>query len=492
MTNQIKKQGNHRAQVTADNPKIADLKLSWATAEYSAFDGIAPMGSLHEAGDSLVAVVTMIDGKFMSLGSGVMIGPGLVLTATHVIDEISDGENPPLLMSFLPNSSGRIWLPKATRTTTRPSTFDEDRKVYSDLTVVSCSLNSEAHEGLPLMLAPIQIALPLIGDRLWAFGYRHELVEDGVESITPYVSSGLVTGCFPSGRGDRMPAPCFEVQMETFGGMSGGPVVNSEGYLVGLVSSSFDGGPTYVTLIWDAIRLPFESPFPDSLGSEINISHAKHHGKVKIKGEFTRRLWGDVVFTLSDEEMKLMISSMPRGNEDVPSSLSKIQIEDFVDEWGNDLESHAANLAIEHLGFLSKSSMTQFLIASEVKADLLQDIQSFTVEDIEGVEDSEVISIKPGLGSLLEIDYFFELRSVAWTITISKSRYESQVFSYKEHFAMMDSSNETVSLCHVQRCYFRINLKFDNVSMDFSDSSVSWTGVQKPRKKSASQKTFSS
>jgi hypothetical protein len=32
-------------------------------------------------------------------------------------------------------------------------------------------------------------------------------------------------------------------------------VVNDEGWLVGIVSSSFEGGPTYVTLIWDAMRL---------------------------------------------------------------------------------------------------------------------------------------------------------------------------------------------------------------------------------------------
>jgi len=41
-----------------------------------------------------------------------------------------------------------------------------------------------------------------------------------------------------------MPSRCLEVAMDTMGGMSGGPVVNDEGWLVGIVSSSFEGGCT--------------------------------------------------------------------------------------------------------------------------------------------------------------------------------------------------------------------------------------------------------
>lgn len=50
------------------------------------------------------------------------------------------------------------------------------------------------------------------------------------------VTSGLVTDCFPQGRGERMPASCIEVAMDSIGGMSGGPVVNDEGWLVGICS----------------------------------------------------------------------------------------------------------------------------------------------------------------------------------------------------------------------------------------------------------------
>jgi len=51
------------------------------------------------------------------------------------------------------------------------SKFDESRKVVSDPSLVSCTLNSAAHPEFPLKLAPMQVALPLVGDRLWAFGF---------------------------------------------------------------------------------------------------------------------------------------------------------------------------------------------------------------------------------------------------------------------------------------------------------------------------------
>ena len=47
-------------RITEDNPALATLQRSWVTAIYSDEDGIGPMGSLHEAGDALVAI-TLIE-----------------------------------------------------------------------------------------------------------------------------------------------------------------------------------------------------------------------------------------------------------------------------------------------------------------------------------------------------------------------------------------------------------------------------------------------
>ncbi|MBZ9881965.1 hypothetical protein LB535_06330 [Mesorhizobium sp. CA10] len=78
---------SHTVLITPDNPALADLELSWATVEYSAEDGIGPLRSLYEAGDALLAVGILDRDGATILGSGVMVGPGLLVTATHVLDE---------------------------------------------------------------------------------------------------------------------------------------------------------------------------------------------------------------------------------------------------------------------------------------------------------------------------------------------------------------------------------------------------------------------
>jgi len=294
----------HSVLITEDNPKLASLKKSWVTAVFTAEGGIGPMASLQQAGDSIVAVATMTDEGVMVVGSGVMIGPGLVLSATHVLEEVPRDGAGPVCLTFLPERA-RAWLPRSRTTASGPSAFDPDRRRVSDLTLMGCSLNSDAHEQFPLTLAPIKLALPMIGERLWAFGYRHGDIVDGAASLTPMVTSGLVTACFPQGRGERMPSSCIEVAMDSIGGMSGGPVVNDEGWLVGIVSSSFEGGPTYVTLIWDAMRLSVDgaprSVWPDE---EVDLFLGRELGLVFIKGTATRDDGGNVTMTLTTAEME--------------------------------------------------------------------------------------------------------------------------------------------------------------------------------------------
>ena len=294
----------HSVLITEDNPRLAALQRSWVTAVFTPEDGIGPMPSLHQAGDSIVAVAEITDEGVKALGSGVMIGPGLMLCASHVLDEFAQDGSGPVCLTFLPGRA-RAWLPQGRVTATGPSAFDPKRRRVSDLTLMTCSLNSEAHEQFPLTLAPIKLALPLIGERLWAFGYRHGDIVDGAGLLTPLVSSGLMTGCFPQGRGERLPSPCIEVAMDTIGGMSGGPVVNNEGWLVGIVSSSFDGGPSYVTLIWDAMRLSVPGA-PRSVWPEdvVNPLMGRDLGLVVINGSATRDETGKVVVGLTTPEIE--------------------------------------------------------------------------------------------------------------------------------------------------------------------------------------------
>lgn len=474
----------YSALVTADNPELQNLKLSWATAMFTADDGLASMTSMHEAGDSLVAVGMMNDEGPIILGSGVMVGPGLLLTATHVLDEISQHKKTPIFFTFLPNTS-RVWLPFDTSTVSGPSDFGEDRKKISDLSLVSCTLNSWAHTELPLMLTPLQVALPLVGERLWAFGYRHQLIIDGAASVTPLVSSGVVTEAFPHGRGERMPSPCLEVQMDTPGGMSGGPVVNADGKLVGIVSSAFDGGPSFITLIWDALRFGIKGTIPLlKLSDETNLIQAMHLGLVKISGDFERKPWGDIVLELSADESAFMERSCdPELLLKKKDRLTKDEIEKFIDDWGYELEQASKMKAVEYLNGLSVQNKHEILKVSGVTQDCLNLIEDFVAEDFEGIEDTDVNAIERINSSELNVDFYFDLRSVFWVVRVTKENYQFNEHLFSSHFMNQVDDNDHVTLEILQRLHFRGEFVFDLVNEYVSQSNITWLGVQKPKRR---------
>lgn len=92
----------HTVEITAANPALADLRLSWNTAIFSDEDGLAPLDSLHQAGDAMVALAQLEDDGATVIGSGIMVGPGLMLTATHVLDEFHrSGSGPVCLIGML-------------------------------------------------------------------------------------------------------------------------------------------------------------------------------------------------------------------------------------------------------------------------------------------------------------------------------------------------------------------------------------------------------
>lgn len=302
----------HCVRITEVNPDIASLKLNWGRPEFTADDGIDSLDSLYQASDSIVAIAGFFDDKLVAIGSGVMIGPGVMLTATHVLDEFPRTGSGPVLLTFIPGGVARAWLPTDVVTASGPSQFQnigEKRKKVSDLTLLSCALHSEAHTSHPISLVPIELRLPQPGERLWAVGFRHGTIEENVSGLIPLVTSGIVTECFVHGRGERLASPCIEVDMEALGGMSGGPVFNKDGLVVGIVSSSFDGGPTYVTLVWDAMRLSVKSPqqafWPSTT---LSLFEGVELGLVRIKAKVKKDNDWNVTLTLSEEEMNVIDS----------------------------------------------------------------------------------------------------------------------------------------------------------------------------------------
>lgn len=470
---------SHTVIITSGNPALSDLELSWATAEFMAEDGIGPLQSLHEAGDAFVALARMDEVGATILGSGVMVGPGLLVTATHVLDEFRRDGSPPVFMTFLPSGT-RAWLPLDVVTLSGASEFDERRKVVSDMSLVSCTLNSEACAELPLMLAPMQIALPLIGERLYTIGFRHHKIEDRTALVTPLISSGLVTAAYPNGRGERMASPCFEVNMDSVGGMSGGAVLNADGYLVGILSSSFEGGPSYVTLIWEALHLRVKGAIPKLQAHEtVSLLGAQALGLVKLNGDIKRNPWGEITLSLTDKESRLLTDSV---EELMPKpGLNKDEREHFLDTWGSKLESMGSEATIAALGRLPLPRMRDFLRAADIPKHCLDAILRFSVEDFEGVEDLELISTKIIELGQIRIEYFFQLQILIWMVDVSEDDYLQHGHDFREHFTNVSKEDGVASMDLVQRCYFKAVTVFDQNREEFSEVSITSSAIRPSR-----------
>lgn len=103
----------------------------------------------------------------------------------------------------------------------------------------------------PQEAPPLPIRLsgrrPSIGDRVMAIGYpeltclRHESPEKLMRyTERMYGAVGTITGLLPEGRGTTYPWPLIEVEAHWRSGMSGGPVINEAGEVIGLVSFSLE------------------------------------------------------------------------------------------------------------------------------------------------------------------------------------------------------------------------------------------------------------
>ena len=281
----------HQAIVTAVDETAPRFAFKWGRPEFSAEDGIGNMSKLSFLSELALAFGYMDDAGLYTVGSGVMIAPGLLVTATHVVEETKGTAG--MAFSFLDDGRMRIWAPgEAFFLTGRiDDPLDRDRRRISDVALVSCALVSAQAEECPVRLAHIELVLPRVGERLWAVGCR-ETARGSEPGVTMMCASGLVKARYVDGRGDHLPNSCVEVAMNTVGGMSGGPVFNADGHLVGIVSSSYDAedgkGPTFVSMIWPAFRATVTASWPKDFwpNGEGNILGARQLGHAKVSGDF--------------------------------------------------------------------------------------------------------------------------------------------------------------------------------------------------------------
>lgn len=211
-----------------------------------------PVGSLN---GTLLALSFRDSAGHHTYGSGVMVGPGLALCAAHVLHEhdfyrkLQSGDASLVVQAPLSDRGMLLW------TVLRVSLVPD-----SDLAVLSMKLTSRYPQDRRFMSAWITTRMPARGETLTVTGLS--AVGDGTEEIArrthiemrPQCRLGRVIDRYLDGRDLRLPGPCVAVDCAVPGGTSGGPVFDSRGYLVGLLSASYDGVDiSFVSHIWPAL-----------------------------------------------------------------------------------------------------------------------------------------------------------------------------------------------------------------------------------------------
>jgi len=199
--------------------------------------------------------------EFRIIGSAVMVGPAVAVTAKHVIEPelagLLAGQIAGYALALTPNGLD-IWQPH------QVTMLD-----HADLVVMTLRRASALPPDNTLRHVAISTHVPDAGAPVMIAGFR---ADTPAFTLSPpkfsgevRAATGVVTAHYPNGRDQFMlPWPCIEVSANTAGGMSGGPAFDAEGRLIGVLSSGMTstdgGGPSYVSLIHPALDQQFQVP----------------------------------------------------------------------------------------------------------------------------------------------------------------------------------------------------------------------------------------
>ncbi len=217
---------------------------------------------------SVVAVLWFKNGKTRFAGTAFFISPSLLVTARHVVwdDEIEQPVLPPGVATHtfeFPQDGHLLLLVRGGDADDAPAVIEVLRTSLSghnsDVGLLEID-PSEVRQYFPDLVLPVACPLtrtaPEVGGQCLAVGYADPTI-DGTSDWVPAepgqsfaanvplrARAGVIRELHPSGRGTSNTGlgsfPVFEVSAHYDHMMSGGPVFNEQGEVIGVVSSSFD------------------------------------------------------------------------------------------------------------------------------------------------------------------------------------------------------------------------------------------------------------
>ena len=226
------------------------------------------------------------------LGSAVLVAPGVAICASHVLKDYWEQACRGEVACYCTGISShglQTW---------QLTSWSPVRD--TDLTLLGMRYVAPLPPHRTFKLGFLTTRLPLEHERVVFCGFRPqkvEHIEQGVVVAGNVIAvPGVITAVYPRGR-DRavLSWPCIEASCPSvIGAMSGGPVFDHFGYLLGVVCSSFEQGPAYASLLWPALCQPILSYWPPDLQFNNPTLHSlREHCFILGREKFSSELQGD-------------------------------------------------------------------------------------------------------------------------------------------------------------------------------------------------------
>ncbi|PWJ91697.1 trypsin-like peptidase [Mesorhizobium loti] len=274
LTRQAKEQGKQATgRVTEDPTKSSEIgdTIHFKPVAFPVDPGFAEgFNTINNWGyfGGVILMLTMRIGDTLTVeGTAVMIAPGIALTAAHTVQphlqSLAEGKSA-LTLSAIRENDMMFW------TVASITTAD------SDIAILCLKAASALPNDRTYQQATLTTRTPRTGESVTIVGFRFDrsALFDGGKYFEfeghGYVARGKVSDIYEQGR-DRVMIrwPSFQIDAKTVGSMSGAPVFDVTGAVIGLLSSSIESdegnGPSYASLLWPCLGFRIAPVWPEGL-----------------------------------------------------------------------------------------------------------------------------------------------------------------------------------------------------------------------------------
>lgn len=182
------------------------------------------------------------------IATAFFVAPGVAITAWHVFKDFL----PPI-----PASGHYLNAPMPAEFQVISPLLDQEVIVWpvgsfsvgtdttggSDLTAIGCHVSGNQPKQTIHHCLELSTRFPVIGEKLFTLGLKEHSKRrwrGGPVQLEVYESAGTVIDVYPKGRGQMPHGPCFAIDSGATGGMSGAPVFDQSGLVVGVLTSGTD------------------------------------------------------------------------------------------------------------------------------------------------------------------------------------------------------------------------------------------------------------